>query len=238
MDGHRLLAMKNILLIYGHALSRCALKTLLRNDHRLHLAAEVASVRAAKLSMRQHAYDAVILDVSAAETNGLELFCDLKQACAELPILIVNGSEHTDRMLHFMRLGCAGYLPYSADSAQLMPAIHTITRGRCYVLPQHQALLESSPKPLLSDRRRLPHDHLSLRELQVFFKLIKGQPISAIAAELAITPGSVSVFRSKILKKMGLANNTALIHYALQSHLVLVTAVTHHLSTATDAAPP
>jgi DNA-binding NarL/FixJ family response regulator len=224
--------MKNILLIYGHALSRCALKTLLRNDPGLHLAAEVSSVRAAKLSMRQHAYDAVILDVSAAETNGLELFCDLKQACAELPILIVNGSEHADRMLHFMRLGCAGYLPYSADSAQLMPAIHTITRGQRYVLPQHQALL----KPLLTDSRRLPHDHLSLRELQVFFKLIKGQAINAIAAELAITPGSVSVFRSKILKKMGLANNTALIHYALQSRLVLVTAVTHHLSTATGAA--
>ncbi|TXI46477.1 response regulator transcription factor [Methylophilus sp.] len=224
--------MKNILLIYGHALSRCALKTLLRNDPGLHLAAEVASVRAAKLSMRQHAYDAVILDVSAAETNGLELFCDLKQACAELPILIVNGSEHADRMLHFMRLGCAGYLPYSADSAQLMPAIHTITRGQRYVLPQHQALL----KPLLTDSRRLPHDHLSLRELQVFFKLIKGQAINAIAAELAITPGSVSVFRSKILKKMGLTNNTALIHYALQSRLVLVTAVTHHLSTATGAA--
>lgn len=224
--------MKNILLIYGHALSRCALKTLLRNDPGLHLAAEVASVRAAKLSMRQHAYDAVILDVSAAETNGLELFCDLKQACAELPILIVNGSEHADRMLHFMRRGCAGYLPYSADSAQLMPAIHTITRGQRYVLPQHQALL----KPLLTDSRRLPHDHLSLRELQVFFKLIKGQAINAIAAELAITPGSVSVFRSKILKKMGLANNTALIHYALQSRLVLVTAVTHHLSTATGAA--
>lgn len=230
--------MKNILLIYGHALSHCALKALVSEDHSVHLAAEAGNVHEARLSIRQHACDAVILDVSAADTNGLEVFCDLKQAFPELPILIINGSERTDRMLHFIRLGCAGYLSYTTDSAQLMPAIHTITRGRRYVLPQHQALLESSPKPLLSDSRRLPHDHLSLRELQVFFKLIKGQPISAIAAELAITPGSVSVFRSKILKKMGLANNTALIHYALQSKLVLVTAVTHHLSTATDAAPP
>jgi len=215
--------MKNILLIYGHALSHCALKALVSDDHSVHLAAEAGSVHEARLSIRQHACDAVILDVSAAETNGLEVFCDLKQAFPELPILIINGSERADRMLHFIRLGCAGYLSYTTDSTQVIPAINTITRGQRYVLPQHQQLLANS--------RPMQHDRLSLRELQVFFKLIKGQAVNAIASELEIAPGSVSVFRSKILKKMNATNNAALIHYALQTHLALVAGATSKSAT-------
>ncbi|MGQ3091798.1 MAG: LuxR C-terminal-related transcriptional regulator, partial [Methylophilus sp.] len=55
---------------------------------------------------------------------------------------------------------------------------------------------------------------------QVFFKLIKGQPVNSVAEELSIAPGSVSVFRSKILKKMNMRNNASLIHYALDHHLI------------------
>ncbi len=206
--------MKNILLIYGHALSHCALKALVNDDHSVHLADETGSVHDAMLKIRQHTYDVIILDVSAAETNGLEVLCDLKQAFPDLPVLIINGSERVERMIHFIRLGCSGYLSYTTDSAQVIPAISTITRGQTYILPQHQQLAANSP-PML-------HECLSLRELQVLFKLIKGQAINAIAIELAIAPGSVSVFRAKILKKMHVQNNAALIHYALKHHLTSV----------------
>lgn len=204
--------MKNILLIYGHALSHCALKRLVNADPSLHLAAEVCSVREAIIHLRKQRVEMVILDVSAPEKNGLETFCDLKQAASDLPILVINGSERIDRMVHFIRLGCAGYLPYTTGSQQVMTAIKTIAHGQPYVLPEQQAIV-ASRQPML-------HERLSLRELQVFFKLIKGQAVNAIALELAIAPGSVSVFRSKILRKMNVPNNAALIHYALAHQLI------------------
>ncbi|WP_292781305.1 LuxR C-terminal-related transcriptional regulator [Methylophilus sp. UBA6697] len=210
--------MKNILLIYGHALSHCALKALVNDDHSVHLADEAGSVHDAMLKIREHTYDVIILDVSAAETNGLEVFCDLKQAFPDLPVLIINGSERVERMIHFIRLGCAGYLSYTTDSAQVIPAINAIARGQAYVSPQHQQMAANS-EPML-------HERLSLRELQVFFKLIKGQAVNSIAMELEIAPGSVSVFRSKILKKMHVLNNAALIYYALKYHLAPVAGAT------------
>lgn len=210
--------MKNILLIYGHALSHCALKALVNDDHNVHLADEAGSVHDAMLKIREHTYDVIILDVSAAETNGLEVFCDLKQAFPDLPVLIINGSERVERMIHFIRLGCAGYLSYTTDSAQVIPAINAIARGQAYVSPQHQQMAANS-EPML-------HERLSLRELQVFFKLIKGQAVNSIAMELEIAPGSVSVFRSKILKKMHVQNNAALIYYALKYHLAPVAGAT------------
>lgn len=204
--------MKNILLIYGHALSHCALRELVNADHSLRLADEIGSVREAIAHIRKQHYEMVILDVSAPEKNGLETFCDLKQVAPELPILIINGSERIDRMVHFIRLGCAGYLPYTARSEQVMAAVKTIAHGQTYLLPEQQEIV--------ANRQPRPHERLSLRELQVFFKLIKGQAVNAIALELSIAPGSVSVFRSKILKKMNVPNNAALIHYALAHQLI------------------
>lgn len=204
--------MKNILLVYGHALSRCALRELLNADPSLRLTTEVNSVREAITHIRKQPFEVVMLDVSAPEKNGLETFCDLKQAAPESPILIINGSERADRMIHFIRLGCAGYLPYTANSAQVIAAIKSISQGKSFILEEHQNIIAS--------RQPLPHERLSLRELQVFFKLIKGQAVNAIALELSIAPGSVSVFRSKILKKMDVANNAALIHYALAHQLI------------------
>ncbi len=204
--------MKNLLLVYGHALSRLALRELLKADDNLRLTSEANSVREAMTHLRKQAYDLVMLDVSAPEKNGLESFCDLKQAASDVPVLIINGSERPDRMAHFIRLGCAAYLSYTTSSARVLAAIQAVAKGHMFLTPDQQQMI--------FNWQTLPHERLSLRELQVFFKLIKGQAVNAIALELSIAPGSVSVFRSKILKKMDLANNAALIHYALAHQLI------------------
>lgn len=204
--------MKKLLLLYGHALSHHALHTLLQNDLRLQLLYEVPTVREAIHLIHQQPLDAIILDISAPNQNGLEVLCDLKHAAPGLPILVINGSERPDRMIHFIRLGCQGYLPYTTQSSQVIPAIRSIARGKSCLMPRHHQLLtESQP---------MRHEQLSLRELQVLFKLIKGQPVNAVADELDIAPGSVSVFRAKILRKMGVTNNAALIRYALTHGLI------------------
>lgn len=207
--------MKKILLVYGQALSHSALRELLHADQHLLLAEEVGSGREAVAMLRQQAFDVVILDVSSPEKNGLELFCDLKQAAPTLPILIINGSEHPARMMHFVRLGCTAYLPYTTASALVVPTLLSLSCGRVCLLSHQQTLATS--------QHHLPHERLSLRELQVYFKLIKGQTVNAVANELAIAPGSVSVFRSKILKKMHMPNNAALIQYALEHQLMPLT---------------
>ncbi|MFD1122044.1 response regulator [Methylophilus flavus] len=204
--------MKNILLLYGNELSHNALKDLINADSAMHLVEEVSDAGEAIAKIRAQKFDVVILDVSSPEKNGLETFCDLKQAYPSLPILIINGSDQVDRMANFTRLGCRGYLSYTADSAQVIPAIKSVARGQSYLVSTHEKLDERD-HPML-------HERLSLRELQVFFKLIKGQPVNSVAEELSIAPGSVSVFRSKILKKMNMNNNASLIHYALDHHLI------------------
>lgn len=204
--------MKHILLVYGQALSHGVLRDLINGDKHMHLAGEIGQASQAIAHARQQPYDMVILDVSGPDRNGLELFCDFKQALPQIPLLVINGSNLSDRTAHFIRLGCQGYLPYTATSEQVIPAIKSLAKGQPYVLTTHESIAKTN--------HEMRHERLTLRELQVFFKLIKGQTVNAVAEELAIAPGSVSVFRAKILKKMNVSSNAALIHYALDHHLM------------------
>ncbi len=203
--------MKDILLVYGHALSRHMVSDLIQAERAMCLADEAASVNEAITKTRQRKFDVVVLDISGPEKNGLEIFCDFKQASPGTPVLVINGSDQIERIVNFIRLGCDAYLPYTATSEQVIPAIRALSRGQHYAMLNIGDLAEKS--------RHMPHECLSMRELQILLKLIKGQPVNAVAEELSIAPSSVSVFRSKILKKMHVSNNAALIHYALDHYL-------------------
>jgi DNA-binding NarL/FixJ family response regulator len=47
-----------------------------------------------------------------------------------------------------------------------------------------------------------------------------GKTVSEIATLLALSDKTISTYRTRILEKMGLKTNAALIHYAIQNRLV------------------
>jgi DNA-binding NarL/FixJ family response regulator len=50
--------------------------------------------------------------------------------------------------------------------------------------------------------------------------MARGKRLADIAEALALSPKTVSVYRARILEKMGLENNAELTHYALKHKLV------------------
>lgn len=208
--------MKNILLVDGYNFIRYTLRQLINSDPELNVVGEAQDVAEALEQLKTSEIDVIVIDVSMPDKNGLETFCDLKQVVPQIPVLIVSGSEDANYALNFIRLGCKGYLPKYSTDDQILRAIRNISAGKtCLPEPlQHVAAAAQS-------KSRKPHDGLSAREFQVFFKLAKGKSISSVAQELYITTSSVSVFRSKILKKMNFKSNADLIYYALKNNLII-----------------
>jgi len=73
---------------------------------------------------------------------------------------------------------------------------------------------------LESGRQGAPHDALSVREYQVFCALGAGKRVTEVATEMHLSPKTVSTYRARILRKMRLDGNAALIRYAVQNDLV------------------
>jgi DNA-binding NarL/FixJ family response regulator len=64
------------------------------------------------------------------------------------------------------------------------------------------------------------HDALSEREMQTLIKIASGKRLSDIAQELMLSPKTVSVYRSRVLEKLKLSNNSELTVYAIRNGLV------------------
>ena len=64
------------------------------------------------------------------------------------------------------------------------------------------------------------HDRLSDRELQTLVMIASGKRLSDIAVELTLSPKTVSVYRARVLEKLGLQNNSELTVYAIRNGLV------------------
>ena len=70
------------------------------------------------------------------------------------------------------------------------------------------------------DDERTAHEKLSDREFQVLKLIAGGKKLSEIADALALSPKTVSVYRARLLEKMGMKTNADLTYYAIKNGLV------------------
>ena len=121
------------------------------------------------------------------------------------------------RSIRCLRAGAHGYLNKAGDPVELVEAVRAVARGRKYVT--------ASVSDMLVDQLSTPtseslHDRLSERELQTLLKIASGKRLSDIAEELMLSPKTVSVYRARLLEKLGLTNNAELTVYAIRNELV------------------
>ena len=65
-----------------------------------------------------------------------------------------------------------------------------------------------------------PDYELTERDLEILALLVKGRTNKEIAAQLAFSPGTVRIYVSTILSKLGVRNRTEAASLALQHNLV------------------
>jgi DNA-binding NarL/FixJ family response regulator len=116
-----------------------------------------------------------------------------------------------------LKAGAMGYLNKSADPSQIVAAIRTLHAGRKYITP---AIAEALAARLSVDDAEKPHERLSDREFQTLIRLASGQRLSDIATELSLSPKTVSVYRARVLEKLGMQSNADLTAYCLRNGLI------------------
>ncbi|WP_196592049.1 response regulator transcription factor, partial [Burkholderia cepacia] len=101
-------------------------------------------------------------------------------------------------------------------SAELVAALTKIAAGGVYV---SLAMAEQFAQSLNEPTDMLPHQRLSDREFDVFRRVASGQSISEIAEELCVSVKTVSTYKARILEKMQMSNEAALVRYAMRHKL-------------------
>lgn len=209
--------MAKILMVDDHAVVRAGLKSILESADDSFTVLEAGTSEQALEQCRTHHPDAVVLDINLPGRNGIGMLKRLRNEQPQLPILMLSVYPEEQYGLRVLKAGARGYLNKSAAPEKLLDAIRYILRGRRYFSPE---LSEKLLDDLAGNNHEQDHHALSDREYQVFLMLVNGMTPSAIAARLSLSVKTIHTHRSRILRKMGLSNNSELIRYALEHGLL------------------
>jgi DNA-binding NarL/FixJ family response regulator len=206
-----------ILIADDHPIVRHGLKQTLANEAFATVVGEATTGDEALDLARRVEWDVAIVDFTMPGRSGLELLGELKQAFPDRPVLVLSMHSEDVHGARVLRGGAAGYLTKESAPQELAAAVRKVASGGKYV---SAALAEILAAERASDPHKALHEKLSDREYRVMWLLAGGKQIKQISRELGLSPSTVSTYRSRILRKLGVHSNAALVHYAVRNQLI------------------
>jgi two-component system, NarL family, invasion response regulator UvrY len=209
--------MIRVILCDDHALIRRGIRDTLSDAPDIQVVGEAGDYPELRTLLRSQQCDVLVLDINMPGRSGLDVLAVLKDEGATMKVLIVSMYPEDQYAIRALRAGAYGYVNKGGDPQQLVVAVRTVSQGRKFVTPEiAQMLVESLTTPEVAHA----HEKLSDRELQTLVMIASGKRLSDIAGELTLSPKTVSVYRARVLEKLGLANNSELTVYAIRNGLV------------------
>jgi DNA-binding NarL/FixJ family response regulator len=200
-----------------HAVVRQGLKQILGDTPEMLVAGEATNGQEVLDKVRAEPWDVVVLDISMPDRSGLDILKQLRSERPKLPVLVLSMHSEDQYAVRVLKAGASGYLTKDSAPDELVKAIRKVVSGGRYV---SSFLAEKLAFEIGTDSSRLPHETLSDREFQVLRLIAAGKSVTEIAAELYLSPKTVSTYRARMLEKMNLGTTAELIHYAVQNHLI------------------
>jgi two-component system, NarL family, invasion response regulator UvrY len=206
-----------VLIADDHPVVRQGLKMMLSADPELEVVAEARDGDEAFEVAHQTEWDVAVLDYSMPGRGGVELLADVKHDYPDKPVLILSIYPEDPHGLRALKAGAAGYVTKESAGEELTAAVKKVATGGRYISP---SLAEKLAMRLTPEQERPPHERLSDREYRVMWLLASGKTLHQIAEEMRLSPSTVSTYRGRILKKLGLNTNVDLVHYAMKHRLI------------------
>jgi DNA-binding NarL/FixJ family response regulator len=209
--------MITVMLADDHTLLREGLRRLLEQAGDISVQGEAGNGAEALTLLGQRAWDLLVLDMSMPGRNGVDLIRQIKSGHPDVPILVLTMHGEQQYAIQAIKAGASGFLTKDSAAEELVQAVRKVAGGGRYLSP---SLAESIAFERQDKTDALPHLLLSDRELSVFHHLASGLNNSDIARRLFLSVKTVSTYKSRILVKMNLRNQTDLVRYAIRHRLI------------------
>jgi DNA-binding NarL/FixJ family response regulator len=206
-----------VLIADDHPVVRHGLKQILSADPDVIVVGEARNGNETLELARKLEWDVAVLDFSMPGRSGLELLAEIKREFPQRPVLVLSMHPEELHARRVLKAGGAGYMNKETAGEELAAAIRKVMGGGKYV---SASLAEKLAVELAPDAQKPPHETLSDREYRVMWLLASGKPINRIAKEMFLSPSTVSTYRVRILRKLGLGTNAELVHYAVKHQLI------------------
>ncbi|MFC4563174.1 DNA-binding response regulator [Nocardiopsis mangrovi] len=195
--------MIRIVLADDEHLVRGAIAALLGLEDDLEVVAEVGRGDAVVAAVTGGDADIAVLDIEMPGGSGLEVAADLKAAAPGCGVLILTSFGRPGYLRRALAAGARGFLAKDAPVDQLAGAIRKVHGGGRYIDTELAAAAMTAGE-----------NPLTAREAEVLRGAAEGRPVSAIAAALHLTEGTVRNYLSSAITKTGADNRMSAIRTA------------------------
>jgi DNA-binding NarL/FixJ family response regulator len=203
-----------VLLVDDHPIVRQGLRNLLQTEPAFTVVGEAGDGMEGLDLIRRVKPDVLIVDLMMPGLNGFDI---IKQAIKQLPrlrIVVLSMQSADSYVVEALNCGASGYVLKETGPSEIIQAIHVVVNGERYLSPKlSQRLTDSSArKKGITD----PYDTLTHREREILHLIVEGLTSPRIAKKLFLSPRTVELHRSRIMKKLDLHNQTDIFRYALE----------------------
>ena len=204
----------NVLIADDHAIVRIGLRKILEAQDDIIVTGEAVDGREVVSMCEERPCDIIVMDIAMPGINGIDA---TRTICSNLPdvkVIILSMHDSSEHIYRAFQAGACGYLLKGVAGDEIVTAIRAVVQGELYFgkgveppLPQDQTYAKS---PLYS---------LSHREREVLQLVVEGNSSAEIAAALSLAENTPDVYRSRIMKKLGIRNTASLVKFAIQHGL-------------------
>jgi two-component system, NarL family, invasion response regulator UvrY len=210
-------AVVRILIADDHPIVRRGLKDIVASEQDMTVVGEAKTGDEALELARKLEWDVAVLDYSMPGCNGADLVREVKRHYPERPVLVLSILPEEVHAGQVFKAGGAGYINKASANEDLTGAIRKVVNGGKYV---SAAFAEKLATELAEGGEKPPHELLSDREYRVMWLIASGKQINEIAEEMSLSPSTISTYRARIMRKLALTNNAALVRYAMKYRLI------------------
>ena len=199
-----------------HQLSRNGLTRLLAEEEDIDLLAECDRGEDAIRLVREHRADVLLIDMEIPDLGGLEVARRLRRTDGSSQVILVGIHAEGPIPARALESGASGYLTRGCAPVEVVKAVRRAAEGRRYVDAEvAQSMVIDRLNPGQS-----PIATLTARELTVMVMVCNGYDRQTISERLCLSPKTVSTYRTRIMRKLGTANDVELTHLSYRHGLL------------------
>ena len=184
---------------------------------------EASSIDEALECMEDHGVDIVLLTLDQRIDMKDPKVILLQENAGKTPVLVVGDAVNKSYVNEMLHHNVKGFLDRSATQEVPIAAIQLVLAGGHYFPPEahesQQTQMRSANEPSVKFAEGIGRI-LTPRQIEVLRAISEGKSNKAIADELGISPGTVKVHVSNLMKDLHAKNRTQAVSIANNLHLL------------------
>jgi DNA-binding NarL/FixJ family response regulator len=204
-----------IVLVDDHKLLRDGIRNIIEQRSDMQIIGEASDGREAIKVALELLPDVIVMDLAMPGKNGIEAAKIINKKKPHLKIIGLSMHSGKQFIQGMFKAGAMAYLLKDGDADELITAITIVVQNKRYLSRD----LDQNFLSLIKKGKSIDDIHLTSRETEVLQLIAEGNSSKKIGEILFLSPKTVDVHRTNIMKKTKFQTISELTKYAIQRGL-------------------